>query len=219
MEKRIIPVVFINEQLIKIFSELIDTNNLLKTFKFKLANYSELEKYSKEILISDELAILELEDQKQNYEQIYVIKISDSIKSQGTNETNISTIFAPFKVKDILEQIEKFDFQRDTQNKRKIAFTKFIYDPTTRILSDKEKSIRFTEKEAKIFQCLFSSKENFIMKKDLLEQVWSYSQDIDTHTLETHIYSLRKKIENQLDLQNLINFREKKGYYLNKEIL
>ena len=57
------------------------------------------------------------------------------------------------------------------------------------------------------------------MKKDLLEQVWSYSQDIDTHTLETHIYSLRKKIENQLDLQNLINFREKKGYYLNKEIL
>ena len=57
------------------------------------------------------------------------------------------------------------------------------------------------------------------MKKDLLEQVWSYSQDIDTHTLETHIYSLRKKIENQLDLQNLINFSEKKGYYLNKEIL
>ena len=57
------------------------------------------------------------------------------------------------------------------------------------------------------------------MKKDLLEQVWNYSQDIDTHTLETHIYVLRKKIENQLDLQNLINFREKKGYYLNKEIL
>ena len=43
MEKRIIPAVFVNEQLIKIFSELIDTNNLLKTFKFKLANYSELE--------------------------------------------------------------------------------------------------------------------------------------------------------------------------------
>ena len=219
MEKRIIPAVFVNEQLIKIFSELIDTNNLLKIFKFKLVNYSELEKYSKELLISDEMAILELENQKQNYEQIYVIKSSDSIKSQETHETNITTIFAPFKVKDILEQIEKFDLQRDTQNKRKIAFTKFIYDPTTRILSDKEKSIRFTEKEAKIFQCLFSSKDHFIMKKDLLEQVWSYSQDIDTHTLETHIYSLRKKIENQLDLQNLINFREKKGYYLNKEIL
>ena len=219
MEKRIIPAVFVNEQLIKIFSELIDTNNLLKTFKFKLANYSELEKYSKELLISDELAILELVDQKQNYEQIYVINISVSIKSQRTDELNISTIFTPFRVKDILEQIEKYDFQRDTQNKRKIAFTKFIYDPTTRILSDKEKSIRFTEKEAKIFQCLFSSKDHFIMKKDLLEQVWSYSQDIDTHTLETHIYSLRKKIENQLELQNLINFKEKKGYYLNKEIL
>ncbi len=219
MEKRIIPVVFANDQLIKIFSELINSNNLLKTFEFKLANYSELDKYGKEILISDELAILELVDQKQNYEQIYVIKISDSLKSQRTDELNISTIFTPFRVKDILEQIEKFDFQRDTQNKRKITFTKFIYDPTTRILSDKEKSIRFTEKEAKIFQCLFSSKENFVKKKDLLEQVWSYSQDIDTHTLETHIYSLRKKIENQLELQNLINFKEKKGYFLNKEIL
>ena len=219
MEKRIIPVVFANDQLIKIFSELIDSNDLLKAFELQLANYSELEKYGKEILISDELAILELVNQKQNYEQIYVIKISDSFKSQRTDEFNTSTIFTPFRVKDILEQIEKFDIQRVKQNKRKITFTKFIYDPATRILSDEEKSIRFTEKEAKIFQCLFSSKENFVKKKDLLEQVWSYSQDIDTHTLETHIYSLRRKIENQLELQNLINFEEKKGYYLNKEIL
>ena len=219
MEKRIIPVVLKNDQLSKIFSELIDTNNLLETFELKLVNFSELDKYSKEILIIDELTICKLVDHKDNYDQIYVIKISDSLKSQVTDGLNISTILAPFKVNDILERIEKYDLQRVTQNKRKIIFKKFTYDPKTRILSDNKKSIRFTEKEAQIFQCLFIIKENFITKKDLLEQVWGYSQDIDTHTLETHIYSLRKKIENQLELLNLINFRENKGYYLNRDIL
>jgi DNA-binding response OmpR family regulator len=49
--------------------------------------------------------------------------------------------------------------------------------------------------------------------------VWSYNESIDTHTLETHIYSLRKKIEKKLSLSNLVIFEEKKGYFLNIDIL
>ena len=49
--------------------------------------------------------------------------------------------------------------------------------------------------------------------------VWSYNEDIDTHTLETHIYSLRKKIEKKLLLKGLIIFEEKKGYLLDKSVL
>ena len=55
--------------------------------------------------------------------------------------------------------------------------------------------------------------------KILLKEIWSYSEGIDTHTLETHIYSLRKKIADNLTLKNLINFEEKKGYFLDKNIL
>ena len=46
-----------------------------------------------------------------------------------------------------------------------------------------------------------------------------YGDDIDTHTLETHVYALRKKIEDKLNIKNLIMFEEKKGYKLNKSLL
>ena len=58
-----------------------------------------------------------------------------------------------------------------------------------------------------------------ISKKDLLNKVWSYGEGIDTHTVETHVYALRKKIETKLKMKDLIMFEEKKGYYLNKSIL
>ena len=55
--------------------------------------------------------------------------------------------------------------------------------------------------------------------KILLKEIWSYTDSIDTHTLETHIYSLRKKVSENLTLKKLINFEEKKGYFLDKNIL
>ena len=61
--------------------------------------------------------------------------------------------------------------------------------------------------------------EKLASQKNLLKNVWSYNEDIDTHTLETHIYSLRKKIEKKLLLKGLIIFEEKKGYLLDKSVL
>ena len=55
--------------------------------------------------------------------------------------------------------------------------------------------------------------------KELLKKVWMYGDDIDTHTLETHVYALRKKIEKKLNIKDLIMFKEKKGYSLNNKLL
>ena len=66
----------------------------------------------------------------------------------------------------------------------------------------------------------FLQKPNqYLSKNVLLKEIWHYSENIDTHTLETHIYSLRKKISKNLTLKELINFEEKKGYLLNKFLL
>ena len=49
-----------------------------------------------------------------------------------------------------------------------------------------------TEKEIQLLELLFNSKEP--IKKIILEKVWNYASDADTHTVETHIYRLRKKL-------------------------
>jgi DNA-binding response OmpR family regulator len=61
--------------------------------------------------------------------------------------------------------------------------------------NEKDKPINLTEKETKLLIYLHQNKENAISRETLLKAVWNYADDVETHTLETHIYRLRKKIE------------------------
>ena len=120
---------------------------------------------------------------------------------------------------DIYQRIENYLIQISVNKKRIIKYKKFSYDPSTRKLLNQSTFLRFTEKEGQIFTCLMENTDPYITKKDLLNKVWSYGEGIDTHTLETHIYALRKKIDLKLNIKDLIMFEEKKGYYINKAIL
>ena len=71
-----------------------------------------------------------------------------------------------------------------------------------------------TEKETYLIQFLFKNKNKFVAKRDLLNNVWGINETINTHTLETHVYRLRKKIEKIEKKLNLIILKEKGGYIL-----
>ena len=58
-----------------------------------------------------------------------------------------------------------------------------------------EKRIRLTEKESSIIKYLFLSNSRVVKRETLLSEVWGYNSGVTTHTLETHIYRLRQKIE------------------------
>ena len=80
-------------------------------------------------------------------------------------------------------------------------------------LKIKEKDfIILTEKEIHLLEILLNSKEP-ISKNEILAKVWNYSSDTDTHTVETHIYRLRKKINEKFSDDNFL-LNNKKGYYL-----
>ncbi|MGV9008102.1 response regulator transcription factor [Brevundimonas sp.] len=63
------------------------------------------------------------------------------------------------------------------------------------LLDDKGKKVRLTEKETNILKYLYRAGGKPVMREELLTEVWGYNAGVTTHTLETHIYRLRQKIE------------------------
>ena len=125
----------------------------------------------------------------------------------------------PFKFSELKERAENL-FSTLTLSKSKMKeFKDFIYDNQNRLIKRNNKSLRMTEKENEIFNFLILQNNNYVTREKLLIEIWNYNKEIDTHTLETHMYSLRKKIDHQLKLKDLIIYREKKGYAINSKFL
>ena len=73
--------------------------------------------------------------------------------------------------------------------------------------------INLTEKEVNLILYLFNCKESCSIE-NLQKNVWSFKNELETHTVETHIYRLRKKISSKFSLDNFIIFKDD-GYYIN----
>ncbi|MGA0605906.1 response regulator transcription factor [Phenylobacterium sp. VNQ135] len=72
----------------------------------------------------------------------------------------------------------------------------YEFRPAAKMLVDeKQKKIRLTEKETNILKYLYRAGEKAVSREELLAEVWGYNAGVTTHTLETHVYRLRQKIE------------------------
>lgn len=77
-----------------------------------------------------------------------------------------------------------------------VAIGAFVFDPAlSALIAPEADEIALTEKEAAILKCLLRAQGAFVNRRDLLTQVWGYAEGVETHTLETHIYRLRQKLE------------------------
>ena len=85
----------------------------------------------------------------------------------------------------------------------------YILNKNLRRLIKSDIFLELTEKEIKLIELL--NKKSFTKKKEILAIVWKYANDADTHTVETHIYRLRKKIKDIFNDDALIK-SSKKGY-------
>ncbi len=81
------------------------------------------------------------------------------------------------------------------------------------LLEGQEGEVRLTEKECDILHALHHSRGRTVNRKDLLEQVWGYAEGVETHTLETHIYRLRQKLEKD-PANPVLLLTEEAGYRL-----
>lgn len=82
-----------------------------------------------------------------------------------------------------------------------IDLGEFLLIPSENLLThhDSKSDIRLTDKERLLLRFLYESGDEGIARKQLLKDVWGYADDAETHTLETHIYRLRQKLEQHTD--------------------
>ena len=141
----------------------------------------------------------------------------NNFKSLKSNETQLFLLKKPFKLITLLNQLENIKTLNILENANKTLMSHIIFSPSKKIISNLEtnKIEHLTEKENNLLIYFFDRKNVEILKKDLLTNIWGVSDEINTHTLETHIYRLKQKLY-KLDSNLSFSLINKNGLYLLK---
>ena len=215
-----IDIFLFREDLLNIFNELIvQIGNEEQFHKISLSLINKFKKNNiNPITIIDEISALEILNNKlvvNNYlliigEKNYVVN-----KYLDSHYINYEYIETPLSFLELLNKCKKFINQINHSIKERILLKDFSYSFQLNSIYTDKNSLYLTDKENEIFKFLINNLNSTFNKKQLLSHVWRYNEDIDTHTLETHIYTLRKKIKEKLNLSNLI-IHEEEGYRINQ---
>lgn len=102
----------------------------------------------------------------------------------------------PFKFAVLLARIRAQLRQHEQSEDAVFQIGRYTFKPSSKMLIDeKDKKVRLTEKETSILKYLYRAGDKVVTRDVLLHEVWGYHAEVTTHTLETHIYRLRQKIE------------------------
>ena len=162
-------------------------------------------------------AIFFHEDITKDKETNDYINKSKSLKICVSNNKNLKIIYdafleLPTNIKDINSIVENVLAKKIFYKNSSIVIKKYFLNKNEKKLIKGKNFIILTEKEIQLLE-LFLNNKKPISKDHILSKVWNYAADADTHTVETHIYRLRKKINNKfIDDKFILNNKE--GYYL-----
>lgn len=127
---------------------------------------------------------------------------------------NVVQLDFPCKISKLIEKVNIKFIKLKTKEKASVSVGEYDIDLNARLLNFNSESISLTEKEINLIIFLNNSKNPVSVYK-LQKEVWSYKNKIETHTVETHIHRLRKKILKEFKKEDFI-LSNKSGYYLNK---
>lgn len=120
----------------------------------------------------------------------------------------------PFKFPVLLARIRAQLRQHEQSEDAVFQLGPYTFKPAQKLLVDaKDKKVRLTEKETNILKYLYRAQSSIVARDVLLHEVWGYNAGVTTHTLETHIYRLRQKIETDPSNARLL-VTESGGYRL-----
>ena len=180
-----------------LYDILIELKNLLN-FNILHMNEKDLNKntfddYKNYILLTNDLKNLE----KNPYIDMAKVLVINEI---------------PIPIKKLLEKINIFILKESFQTQSKKKIKDYYFDLNDRTIFKKEKKVKLTEKELQLILYLDLKKDPQNIIK-LQNEIWGYNKELETHTVETHIYRLRKKIQKEFNDEQFIK-SNKKGYSL-----
>ena len=185
------------------------TNQNLIIYKF-IALYNILEELSSELNLN--IIFVDSEDSFSRK----LVKLNNYLIVSNKRYLNFDNQFVldnkPINIFKLIEKIniEFLKIQFNSQSEVKV--NNYIIDLNSRELLINNKKLKLTEKE--INTIIYLSKSNKpVTINELQEKVWSYQSDMETHTVETHIYRLRKKILNTFNDNEFI-ISKKNGYQI-----
>ena len=121
----------------------------------------------------------------------------------------------PFKLGVLLARLRAHIRQHERSDDAVFTIGPYTFQPANKLLmhEEEQKKVRLTDKETAILKYLYHAGDKPVARDKLLDEVWGYNAAVTTHTLETHVYRLRQKIEADLSSAKLL-VTEAGGYKL-----
>ena len=141
--------------------------------------------------------LLNISLNKKNDHLVIVKKLVQNLNNQ------ILITSLPIKLSKIIEKLNIEFLKRNFHSQSELKIQKYNLDINSRELIFKNKKIKLTEKESNIILYISNSTKP-VSIEDLQLNVWGYHSDLETHTVETHVYRLRKKILETFNDNNFI---------------
>ena len=188
------------------------------TKKLIILRYKELFNILEEIEENFEFK-LEFYEKDKELEKLEHDNLSDYLvltkKKLSTVKKQIIIDKFPIRINELIQTLNINFLKSKFIEQSKIDLGRYYLDLNSRILNQNDKELELTEKESSILIFLKQFKDP-VKINQLQEKVWGYNSELETHTVETHVYRLRKKISDKFSDNEFI-ISDKKGYFLSEK--
>ena len=199
----------------KIFLDILNEIKLFSNIQTKY--YEDLEECLLQNGIKNQVIVVFLNYlnkdlfKEKNITNIPILLIEERVGKKNSLNLGLNDeLIMPFSILDFYKKVISLSAKAEFKKNSLINLNGYLIDKNERKIKKNNIELQLSEKEIN-FLILFSENQEPINKNLVLKKVWNYSSSADTHTVETHIYRLRKKIADNFKDNQLIS-NTKEGY-------
>ena len=158
-----------------------------KTFDACILNLNQLEE--------DVINFIKIFEYKNKHKNI-ILYHDKNIEKSIEYENNIMLLTKPFKLKKLFNHLKNIQNEEKKNEITIHLMENLIFLPFQKTIENKKTNTKqhLTEKESNLLKFIYQNKNSEISKKEILTNIWGINKNVETHTLETHLYRLKQKL-------------------------